>query len=247
MSTYMINIATIIGSLVIITIVMLFSGLRVSAAKSEISYLKNLLRDISKGTFSGDISVSQLKESADVVPVIQSIAKEVQQQQTQSGSIFTDELTGLANKRRFESELERSFHFAMRGLPICVVTIDINNILGEADHDKKDMLVNGLVRILQTSTRKTDLAAKIENNFVLILPNMEARHIRIWLTGLNKQFLDIQRNGNLDAESKNLYRLRFGYSFVLQDEDANAKQVFNRASEALAKTKLGNENNIIEG
>ena len=109
------------------------------------------------------------------------------------------------------------------------------------------MLVNGLVRILQTSTRKTDLAAKIENNFVLILPNMEARHIRIWLTGLNKQFLDIQRNGNLDAESKNLYRLRFGYSFVLQDEDANAKQVFNRASEALAKTKLGNENNIIEG
>jgi diguanylate cyclase (GGDEF)-like protein len=78
---------------------------------------------------------------------------------------FTDHLTGLANRRRFERQLEREVGRVLRfGHPFSLLMIDIDNFKKLNDtfgHDAGDDAIRRISRVLREGTRGIDLAARI--------------------------------------------------------------------------------------
>lgn len=78
---------------------------------------------------------------------------------------FTDHLTGLANRRRFERQLEREVGRVLRfGHPFSLLMIDIDNFKNLNDtfgHDAGDDAIRRISRVLREGTRGIDLASRI--------------------------------------------------------------------------------------
>ncbi len=88
---------------------------------------------------------------------------------------FTDHLTGLANRRRFERQLEREISRAARHAhPFCLLLIDIDNFKRVNDtfgHNAGDEALRRLAAVLQAETRGMDMSARVGGEeFGVILP-----------------------------------------------------------------------------
>jgi diguanylate cyclase (GGDEF)-like protein len=87
---------------------------------------------------------------------------------------FTDHLTGLANRRRFERQLEREVTRTLRyGRPFCLLILDIDSFKKVNDtygHEMGDEAIRRLANVLQAGTRGIDTAARIGGEeFAVIL------------------------------------------------------------------------------
>jgi two-component system cell cycle response regulator len=87
---------------------------------------------------------------------------------------FTDHLTGLANRRRFERQLEREVARTRRyGRSFCLLMLDIDHFKQVNDthgHDVGDEVLRRLANTLQAGTRGIDIAARIGGEeFAVIL------------------------------------------------------------------------------
>ncbi|MCA1815196.1 MAG: diguanylate cyclase [Acidobacteria bacterium] len=87
---------------------------------------------------------------------------------------FTDHLTGLANRRRFERQLEREVARTRRfERPFCLLLLDIDHFKNVNDahgHDAGDEVIRRLGVALQAGTRGIDTAARIGGEeFAVIL------------------------------------------------------------------------------
>src|SRR5690349_23803277 len=94
---------------------------------------------------------------------------------------FTDHLTGLANRRRFERQLEREVGRTERfSHPFALLMIDIDNFKKLNDsfgHDAGDDAIRRISRVLREGTRGIDLAARIggeEFAVLLVETNQQA-------------------------------------------------------------------------
>ncbi|HZT57372.1 MAG TPA: diguanylate cyclase [Pyrinomonadaceae bacterium] len=88
---------------------------------------------------------------------------------------FTDHLTGLANLRRFERQLEREVARTARyGRPFCLLLIDVDNFKEVNDangHDAGDEALRRVANVIQSGTRGIDTGARIGGDeFAVILP-----------------------------------------------------------------------------
>jgi len=86
---------------------------------------------------------------------------------------FTDHLTGLANRRRFERQLEREVNRTIRlGHPFCLLMIDIDNFKKLNDtfgHNAGDEAIRAIGKVLREGTRGIDLAARFGGEEFAIL------------------------------------------------------------------------------
>ena len=77
---------------------------------------------------------------------------------------FTDHLTGLANRRRFERQLEREVNRTLRlGHPFCLLMVDIDNFKKLNDtfgHSAGDEAIRLISKALRAGTRGIDLASR---------------------------------------------------------------------------------------
>ncbi|HWW74755.1 MAG TPA: diguanylate cyclase, partial [Pyrinomonadaceae bacterium] len=88
---------------------------------------------------------------------------------------FTDHLTNLANRRRFERQLEREVARTERyGHPFCLLLVDIDNFKEVNDthgHEAGDEVLRGVANVIQSGTRGIDTGARIGGDeFAVILP-----------------------------------------------------------------------------
>ncbi len=86
----------------------------------------------------------------------------------------TDHLTGIANRRRFERQLEREVARTLRyGHPFCLLMLDIDHFKQINDnhgHEAGDEAIRGVAKTLQEGTRGIDLAARIGGEeFAIVL------------------------------------------------------------------------------
>ncbi|HEX8149035.1 MAG TPA: diguanylate cyclase [Pyrinomonadaceae bacterium] len=91
---------------------------------------------------------------------------------------FTDHLTGLANRRRFERQLEREVARTDRyNRPFCLLLVDIDNFKDVNDthgHDAGDEALRRVANVIQSGTRGIDTGARIGGDeFAVILPETD--------------------------------------------------------------------------
>jgi diguanylate cyclase (GGDEF)-like protein len=91
---------------------------------------------------------------------------------------FTDHLTGLANRRRFERQLEREVNRTLRlGHPFSLLMLDIDKFKELNDtfgHDAGDEAIRLIGKVLREGTRGIDLAARIGGEeFAILLVETE--------------------------------------------------------------------------
>jgi two-component system, cell cycle response regulator len=91
---------------------------------------------------------------------------------------FTDHLTGLANRRRFERQLEREITRTLRYTrPFCLLLLDIDHFKQVNDsygHEAGDEAIRRIAKILQAGTRGIDTAARMGGEeFALLLTETE--------------------------------------------------------------------------
>jgi diguanylate cyclase (GGDEF)-like protein len=91
---------------------------------------------------------------------------------------FTDHLTGLANRRRFERQFEREVARTERyGHPFCLLLVDIDNFKSVNDtygHDAGDEALRRVANVIQSGTRGIDTGARIGGDeFAIILPETD--------------------------------------------------------------------------
>jgi len=251
MSASILSIASIIAAFVISAIAIFLSMNAVKKVKEELTAIKKVIVQVANGSFDGNNPPPHIKESADVLTALKGIAKDVNsQQQAVTHYAYTDELTGLPNKRRFDEELIRSFDFAKRGLPVCIVCmeiIDIKKITGEGGRSTSDSIIASLGKTLSNTIRKTDFVARLgSDDFAIVLPNMENEKIHGWLTGLSDKLISEQKNEHLLPDNQPC-QVKFGYSFVQQESDKEPQQVLDRATKALANIDSSSSAIITEG
>jgi two-component system, cell cycle response regulator len=87
---------------------------------------------------------------------------------------LTDHLSGLANRRRFERQLEREVARTLRyGHPFCLLMIDIDHFKQVNDnygHEAGDEVIRRVAKTLQEGTRGIDLVARIGGDeFAIVL------------------------------------------------------------------------------
>ena len=96
---------------------------------------------------------------------------------------LTDELTSLANRRRFTAEFRREAQRADRTeTPLSVIVLDIDDFKRVNDtwgHETGDAVLRGLADVLTGATRTVDLPARLGGEeFAVLLPNTDAEGAR---------------------------------------------------------------------
>jgi diguanylate cyclase (GGDEF)-like protein len=91
---------------------------------------------------------------------------------------FTDHLTGLANRRRFERQFEREVARTERyGHPFCLLLLDLDHFKQVNDtygHDAGDEALRRVGSAIQSGTRGIDTGARIGGDeFAVILPETD--------------------------------------------------------------------------
>ncbi len=90
-----------------------------------------------------------------------------------------DALTGLANRRRFEMELERNISFSKRtGQPLAVIMMDLDNfkiVNDTAGHLVGDNILRAVASTLRSRVRVTDLVVRWGGDeFCILVPATQA-------------------------------------------------------------------------
>src|SRR5687767_6985021 len=92
---------------------------------------------------------------------------------TYEQAAYTDHLTGAANRRRFDQQLEQEIERTVRyGHPFCLLLLDIDDfkkINDEFGHNAGDEVINHLAKVLQEHIRVPDLAARIGGDEFAVL------------------------------------------------------------------------------
>ena len=84
-----------------------------------------------------------------------------------------DELTGLPNRRYFNLEIERALNLPQRGVPVCLLMIDIDgfkNINDDYGHAYGDRMLHLFSKAIRQVARKSDFATRLgSDEFAVIL------------------------------------------------------------------------------
>jgi diguanylate cyclase (GGDEF)-like protein len=86
---------------------------------------------------------------------------------------FTDHLTGLANRRRFERQLGREVERSSRyGHRVCLLLADVDNFKNVNDtygHEAGDEALRAVANVLQSGTRGIDTGARLGGDELAVL------------------------------------------------------------------------------
>ena len=153
---------------------------------------------------------------------------------------FTDHLTGLANRRRFERQLTREVSRTLRyERPFCLLLLDIDNFKKVNDtfgHEAGDEAIRRLSKTLQAGTRGIDLAARMGGEeFAVILPACSPTESLVAADRLRVSISEIDAGVPITASAR-------GATFPTHAPDAKA--LIRAADEALYESKRSGRNRV---
>ncbi|MBM4364555.1 MAG: GGDEF domain-containing protein [Deltaproteobacteria bacterium] len=147
----------------------------------------------------------------------------------------TDELTGLANRRRLHAHLTQMLGAAATQGAISVIAFDLDGLKAVNDtqgHHAGDELLRRFAILLQRATRGRDIAARVGGDeFVMALPGTTAEGA----AALGRRLEEMA-----DREGRVSYPIRFSYGAAQYERGDSPSRVLERADAALydAKSRL---------
>ena len=124
---------------------------------------------------------------------INMIALHLQEQRARLEHLsLTDPLTGLPNRRAFETRFPLAQGLAERQHAVALVMLDIDHFKGVNDrygHGVGDQVLLALAQSLKALTRRADLAARLAGDeFAVLLTGLDAAGVNAWYQRLSDHF-----------------------------------------------------------
>lgn len=237
-------------SVIVIGLIVFFIVYASRIFRSDFDKIKRRLAQISDANFSEPSPDVNLHESAELLPYMEYISRDIQkQQQMIANQSWVDELTGLPNRRHFNNEFVRAYNMARRGIPMAVVLMDLDNFKTlnlSAGRAAGDQALKLLANTLQQYCRKTDFAARLGGDeFALLLLDMQPDKIRPCLEKLAETFLEQQERHPAVPDDLRC-TISCGYTFINVHRDYNAAAVLTRADKTLDSAKAKGKNCVVE-
>lgn len=163
---------------------------------------------------------------------------------------YQDGLTGIANRRLYESTLESEWTRALRSQqPLSMIVIDIdhfkayNDFYGHIEGD--ECLQQVAIALNDITTRSTDLCARYGGEeFVLFLPNTE-KASAIALAEKARLAISELKIPHGASSSGDIVTISAGVSTVVPEKGVAPSSLFNITDKMLYQAKQNNRNCVI--
>lgn len=154
----------------------------------------------------------------------------------------TDPLTGVANRRVFDTRLKTEFAHARRyGRPMSVMMLDVDNFKQRNDrygHDEGDSTLKRLAILLARGVREADLVVRYGGEeFVLLLPETDERQALM----LSNRILAMVRGYEWGRDQVTVS----GGVAELQPSIVQPHEIVTRADKALYAAKRAGKDRIV--
>jgi len=193
-------------------------------------------------TFAGDEIEEQLRMATLAVEELRLEREDLRRLNQELAELsYTDDLTGLKNRRHFHDALAAALGDPQHpGLPLSLILIDVDHFKSYNDaygHPAGDQVLREVATVLREQTRADDTTARYGGEeFVILMPGTDAATAR----------LVAQRLLNVIAEISWPFRpvtLSFGIVTAMPDS-ADAGQIISDADQALYQSKRQGRNRI---
>ncbi len=173
-----------------------------------------------------------------------SIARQKQLISAQAQAL-TDELTGIANRRSFDMELQRRIAESQRsGIQFGAIMFDVDYFKKVNDvhgHEAGDEVLRGVAKILNELVRVTDLAARIGGEeFALIAPVVDVPELASIADRARQSIGGTQ----FDVPGASL-QVTISAGVAMYTPDDDAQSVMRRADQALYQAKSQGRNRVV--
>lgn len=206
----------------------------------ELTGIQTMLGKITQGEVPMMLP-SLLKETQEIVPVIQAIAHSIHEKQTRLTEMsLMDELTQLPNRRNFNTELARACHLAQRGVGVSLLLLDVDHFKQVNDtsgHEAGDRMLQILADCLRHNTRQTDFSARLGGDeFAVIFTNMKADSLTLWMDHLAAEFAAAQQTDPITIQVPRC-TLSAGVAVAFSRIPGSPVEIMRRADQALYHAK----------
>ncbi len=220
-------------------------GSKVEAFDSDIRALVGQQETIATETLLmtiGQMTCANTELQQRLSRIEKQIAVQASELKSYSSEARTDSLTGLANRRAFDDEIERRFaEWQRRRTPFTVMILDADNFKRVNDtcgHQKGDDVLRQIGKVIVDSSRQMDFRCRYGGDeFVVILPDTGAPEARIAAERIRKAIekITVRVGDELVAMTCSI-----GISRVGVNDDVTS--LVRRADEALYKSKDAGRN-----
>lgn len=161
-----------VAALVILAFALIQRRLQ-QVVQAELGQLHETLAAIHQGQTTLPDLQPGLADTANIWEDIGELAQDIHQQQKQLEQLsLSDALTGLANRRHFEMELERALSLAKRGIHVTLSLIDLDHfkaVNDNAGHLAGDAALRLFADTLRQHTRSSDFCARLGGDEFAVL------------------------------------------------------------------------------
>ncbi|MCC2112258.1 MAG: diguanylate cyclase [Hyphomicrobiales bacterium] len=163
---------------------------------------------------------------------------------------FTDSLTGIANRRRFDEFFDHAWHQATRShLPLTLILIDVdhfklyNDEYGHAKGDECLVAITGAISNIVS--RQTDLAARIGGEeFACVLPDTNIAGAKRIAGRIRRAVAALAIEHNRSSAAS-VVTVSLGVATRVPIHTDSAAKLFDTADQLLYKAKLEGRNRIV--
>jgi diguanylate cyclase (GGDEF)-like protein len=158
---------------------------------------------------------------------------------------LTDPLTGLPNRRAFETHFPLALGLAERQHPVALILLDIDHFKAVNDrygHGVGDQVLLALAQSLKDLTRRADQAARLAGDeFVVLLSGLEAAGVDAWHQRLADRFKSRLNAFGLDETS-----LSAGLTWLGSTSGDTINAALARADRALYEAKARGRGQLVQ-
>ncbi|HAN21176.1 MAG TPA: diguanylate cyclase response regulator [Clostridiales bacterium] len=165
------------------------------------------------------------------------------------GISYLDGLTGIPNRRKFNSYLGLSWNDAIQeSMPVSMILIDIDNFKLFNDnygHLEGDNCLTQIAQALsKTLVRKNDFVARYGGEeFVCVLPNTNLEGALLIAEKLRLSVVNLQIP-HIYSYTENIVTVSLGVATVIPDANSSCSLLIKSADDALYKSKESGKNKV---